>query len=154
MSDNHFRRYFSPSEFPPGELERANPILLQLLGRLRDSLGAPIYPSPAPGALARLDGSEASKHYAVGRQSTAIDVFTEAPSAEFFRHAVHWFTGVGFYPFGQRRGTRWPRWHLDMRDSPLWWYQISKSPIYATGPVESSSLLKHVVYYDPPRATA
>lgn len=142
--------HFSPDEFPPGELELADPILLVMLTRLRAEIGRPIYPSPVTGALARRYGSTKSRHYAVDRKSTAIDVFTKCPSALFFTRAVHLFGGVGFYSNGKFGGAAWPRWHLDLRDVPLWWWSPGADYHYATTAATAATFLLELTRCDPP----
>ena len=72
-------RRFTPGEFPEDPEELAEPRLIYSLDDFAVALGRPVHPSPVPGALARLDGSETSRHYAVGRRSDAVDVFCACP---------------------------------------------------------------------------
>jgi len=58
-------------------LELVNASLLITLQDIRDETGIPITPSPVHDGWARTDGSQASRHYAVGRLSDAGDVFAE-----------------------------------------------------------------------------
>ena len=110
-------KYFKPSEFTDG-FEHADPVMLQGLDHFRELLNAPIYISPAAGALARFDdASSGSGHYAVGRKSDAIDVFCEAPPARVYQLATTCgiWGGVGVYFDTTYAGSAWTMFHLDQR---------------------------------------
>lgn len=115
-------RNFSPNEFPENPELYAEPELIYTLQDLRDLYSKRIYPSPAPGALARFDGSEESQHF-VGpdgklRKSTGVDVFVEGCPFEFYSSIlkIQNIKGIGIY-----LDTKWidgnPRvmFHIDIR---------------------------------------
>lgn len=125
---------FSAAEFPEPPDEHAQPALIYRLQTLRDQLGAPLYPSPARGALARFDGPTTSRHYAVGRRCDAVDVFPATGFlARAWLHAVALFGGVGLYVDTQFRGQPWPMLHVDLRPAPTWWLRDAGVYHYAQG---------------------
>jgi truncated hemoglobin YjbI len=107
-------KYFKPSEFPEDPDTYADPALILLLDNFREIYKHPLTPSPAKGALARLDGAPTSRHYAVGRLSDAVDVFPKGDVSEAWLLAVEmeeWWGGIGLYPFTHPG----PMLHLDLR---------------------------------------
>ena len=89
---------FKASEFPSRhEINLTDPQLFHTLDAYAKELGAPVYPSPAKGALARTYGSKTSRHYAVGRLSTAVDFFPDCDPLKAFLIALMFFGGVGVY---------------------------------------------------------
>lgn len=120
----------SAREFSEDPNEHAEPKLIYSLGFLRKLTNEKMFPSPAPGALARMEGRNSSQHFAVGRKSTASDVFCEGiPIANVFSIlSSKWFNGVGIYidTIGPD-GLPWIMFHLDLRpigfdtETPLIW---------------------------------
>lgn len=107
-------KHFKASEFPEAPDQHADPRLIQELDAFREAFGGGVTPSPAKGALARFDGSATSRHYAVGRQSDAVDIF---PKGEVRRaydilaaDGAPW-GGIGIYPFTHPS----PMLHIDLR---------------------------------------
>lgn len=119
----------SAGEFADDPDNYAEPELIYSLGKLRKLLGTRMYPSPVKGSLARLDGSPTSQHYAVGRLSTACDVFIEGVPFEIFPKIMHsrLFTGIGIYLETRGAdGKPWVMFHLDIRkrDYPFIWIVV------------------------------
>ena len=112
-------RYFYPAtdDFSEDPDQFADPELIYRLDYFREVLGKPVHVSPAPGAMARFDDdAKTSQHYAVGRKSTAIDVFPEGPIIDAWLVAITGrFGGVGVYFDTMYRGERKPMLHLDKR---------------------------------------
>ena len=122
-------RYFKPEEFPPGELPLADQRILSALDAYRGLLGRTIVPSPIKGALARPDASaKGSRHYAIGRQSDAVDCFPSGNVVDAWRVAVMsgLFGGIGYY-LDTMLG---PMLHLDLRPERLWWARIKGEYYY------------------------
>jgi len=89
---------FTAKEFPSRrEINLTDPQLFYILDAYAKELDAPVYPSPAKGALARTIGSKTSRHYAVGRLSTAVDFFPDCDPLKAFLIALMFFGGVGVY---------------------------------------------------------
>lgn len=137
--------HFSPSEFSEDPDKYAEPALIEALDAFRGVLESPIYPSPVMGALARFGGSMTSRHYAVGRKSDAIDVFT----AGDIRHA--WMTafsskiwgGIGVYFDTHYQGKPWPMLHLDLRPGKtIYWYRVNGQ--YGS-PMNSTNDMKRLI---------
>lgn len=123
---------FSPREFADSPDEHAQPALIYRLQTLRARLGAPIFPSPVPGALARFDGPPSSRHYAVGRLSDAVDVFpVDGMVVRAWQQAVALFGGVGLYLDTHFLGRSWPMLHVDLRPEPVWWVRDAGAYHYA-----------------------
>lgn len=134
----HELKNFSEDEFPNCELEYAEPNLLYRLQRQRDVFGAGIYPSKAPGALARFKPKGmTSKHYAEKpadipgweytlKKSTAIDFFTELPPFEAYCKIIssELWDGVGIYFDTERDGKPDVLYHTDYgRDDKAFWFR-------------------------------
>lgn len=114
-------KYFNPKtdKFPEDPNLYSDPNLIYALDLLREAYGYPIYPSPVKGALARLDGSSTSRHYAVGRKSDAIDIFpTKDKDKELYLAALssNLFGGLGLYLDTRGLdGLPLPMLHVDLR---------------------------------------
>lgn len=108
---------FDRGDFPEDPNRNADPVLIQNLQAFRKWHGSYIYPSPVSGALARFEDEDAdSRHYAVGRQSDAVDVFAENPAAAFLLAVTCGLWGaVGIYTNTRYRKQAWPMLHLDCR---------------------------------------
>lgn len=108
-------RHFSDREF--GDWAgRIHPALLFALDVLRETLGAPVVISPAPGSLGRRAGGSKSLHNVdVFGMVFAADVLLPMTlsAAEGFEAALklRLFSGVGVYPFWKPR----PGLHVDVR---------------------------------------
>ena len=114
---------FSPGEFHENPEEHADIFFMRQLDAFAVALESSVFPSPAPGSLARFDGSRTSRHYAVGRQSDACDIFCNCPITKAWTTALQFFTGVGVYFDTRFRGGPWPMLHVDMRPRALVWYR-------------------------------
>ena len=114
-------RHFKPSEFSEW-IGYGHPKLFCSLDEFRRILGCRIFPSPAPGALARFDWSDRkSQHfcdYQGPRLSKAVDVFPDCQIEHAFIMAMcsQLFGGVGVYFDTFYNGKKWPMLHLDIRD--------------------------------------
>jgi len=117
--------HFTPEEFSEDPDRFADPKLIIKLNIFRGLLGIPVYPSPVPGALARFDGDPESRHYAVGRQSDAVDVFCNCGIFRAWTAALHsgLWGGIGVYFDTKFRGGEWPMLHLDCRSKHVLWYR-------------------------------
>lgn len=139
---------FHPHEFRPNELHRLDPEVVYRLQRLRHIIGRRIYPSPAEGAIARFDdGAKYSQHYAVGRMSTAIDVFCEGDPLDNFIAAVgsRLFNGIGIYPYTVFRNRNWVMLHLDTRlGGPVYWARDSLMQYHNSGERMFWSVLRRI----------
>lgn len=80
------------------DLSRVDARVVQALQVWRDLCGKPIALTPVPEGIFRTEGSPTSQHFAVGRLSTALDVFPADPR-EAYLHAldVEAFRGIGLY---------------------------------------------------------
>lgn len=114
---------FEPTEFPENPEEHADIFYIRQLNEFAIALKSAVFPSPVSGALARFYGSSKSRHYAVGRQSDACDVFCNCPISKAFFTALQFFTGVGVYFDTRYMGGEWPMLHTDLRDRELMWYR-------------------------------
>ena len=106
------------SEFSEDPNKYAEPVLIYSLGKLRKLLGMKMRPSPVKGALARFDGKPTTQHYAVGRLSTASDMFIEGIPFYIYSKILHsgLFTGIGIYLDTKGPdGLPWVMFHLDIR---------------------------------------
>lgn len=124
---------FKPDEFPD-DITLADPELLDRLDRLRDFMGSAIYPSPVPGALARTDlGAKSSQHYAVGRKSTAVDIFCAGEPFEAFIKILQsgLFQRVGVYFDTWFRGRRHVMFHIDLKPEKLLWFRNDGAYTYS-----------------------
>lgn len=114
---------FKASEFPEDPERCADVFFLRELNAFAIKLKAAVFPSPAPGALCRFDGSKTSRHYAVERRADACDVFCNCSIGKAWTTAIQRFSGVGVYFDTHFRGGPWPMLHLDMRPEALLWYR-------------------------------
>jgi hypothetical protein len=113
--------FFSPDEFPPGALDHMAHYFIVQIVLFRSRLGAPIMPSPIPEGWFRATGSPSSRHYAVGRQSDAGDIFPlHCDIRRAVMLAVRFFSGVGFYL--DTRPT--VMLHVDMREDQTLWCRV------------------------------
>lgn len=112
-------KYFDPTKdkFSEDPDTYAEPKLIYALDLFRGITGLPIHPSPVSGALARLNGSQTSRHFVVGRKSDAIDIFCEGNIRTIWMLAITsgLFGGIGLYPFTNFKGRRFPMLHIDLR---------------------------------------
>ena len=124
-------RHFKHNDFPEPWSD-ANPILLTMLDDFRDDINSAIIPSLAPGALCRYSAADMeSPHYAVGRQSMAVDVFIPGaqPAWLFLRALMFGWGGIGVYfDTHSNHGDPETMYHLDIRgtanDKPhTCWYR-------------------------------
>lgn len=122
--------HFTPGEFSENPIY-AEPALIYAFDISRGSLKQKMRPSPVKGALARFMGNKDTEHYAVGRRSTAGDVFCEGyPIINFVSLvSLRLFNGIGIYldTIGPD-GLPWVMFHLDIRkkgfdeNNPLIWF--------------------------------
>ena len=131
--------YFNTHEdkFSENPDDYAEPKLIYNLDSFRKIVGRPISPSPVTGALARFDlDSINSRHYAVDRESDAIDVFVSAEPATTFIHAIscRLWGGIGIYFDTKFRGKQHIMYHLDCRPLknglPVIWYRLNGKYFY------------------------
>lgn len=112
---------FKKSEFPCDPDKFVSPQIIHNLQYLRDIINEPIFPSPAPGALARTDeASKKSAHYSnpsQGIYSIAIDVFIQGYVFSNFYQIINsrLFERVGIYFDTIYFNQVWPMFHLDLR---------------------------------------
>ena len=149
--------YFSPFEFPENT-SFAEPQLFYNLGEYRSLIGRKIFPSPARGALARMTGSPSSQHYALGRLSTACDIFCEGTPIQNLISLIgsKLFNGIGIYlDTTGIDGKPWVMFHVDTRvlnDEPPVLWVVTKTNnksnyYYPHDNPEYWSLLKHDLLY-------
>lgn len=90
-----------------------------VLQAIRNAGGFPIYPGPSQNNWGRTYGSKGSEHYAVGRLSTAGDVFPEKGKALRFWILAQGFEeigGIGLYLDTKGiDGRPWIMAHYDLR---------------------------------------
>jgi len=117
---------FTASEWPDvNVLALVDARVLQNLDTLRDRHGQAIHPSRHPDGWARASGSVTSQHYAVGRLSTAADVFPAGDVLSCWLQALAMpvWGGIGLY-LDTRLHSLQPgaMMHLDIRTGPrkLW----------------------------------
>lgn len=94
--------HFSATEWPDHETTLAHVhsgLILSLESFRHEFCDVPLTPSPVTAGWYRLDGSETSQHYAVGRLSLAGDLFPKHDARRVFLLAMTCglFTGIGFY---------------------------------------------------------
>jgi hypothetical protein len=150
-------KYFNPDVdyFPESPDEFADPELIYSLDDFRGITGSPLYPSPVDGALARFDGSITGRHYAVGRKSDAIDVFTDGSPAYVFIKAISCglWGGVGVYLDTKYRNRPSVMFHLDKRPlingQPTIWFRDNYKYFYLrNNPKNAIELIKKLANYD------
>lgn len=150
---NHKQDYPSFPEFIENDinLNRVNAALIVTLQSLRDKTGIPIYPSPVPGAWARTDGSETSRHYAVGRLSDAGDIFPERGRYLELLFRVQQLPnigGIGIYAdTNGLDGHPWPMMHIDMRqyDLRVLWARDGDYHTLNSDPVGFARVLQKII---------
>jgi hypothetical protein len=108
---------FSPEEFPEDPNAYASEYLLATLQSARSALKVPIYPSPAPGALARFDRTT-SMHFCDPDKyeySKAVDFFVAGNPVDAFYKLVmsRTFYRIGVYFDTRYRGQNWVMFHGD-----------------------------------------
>lgn len=124
---------FEPGEFSEDPDLYASTHLIYSLQLARNELAKPVYPSPAPGALARLEAADLkSMHYADPAQgilSRAIDFFVEGnPVKNFFvlLGGGH-FTRFGIYFDTFYNNKPWVMFHADRKtdinQQGFFWYR-------------------------------
>jgi len=120
--------FFTPGEFSEDPNLYAEPQLIMNLDEYRRQLGRRVHPSPVKGALARLDGSTTTEHYAVGRKSTAVDIFPEGSILEAWTLALvsGLWGGIGVYFDTKYAYKPHCMLHLDLRKKHLIWYRLNK----------------------------
>ena len=126
-------RRFTPSEFPEDPEKYSDPVLIHSLDDFAVVLGKAVHPSPAPGALARLDGSKTSRHYAVKRLSDGVDVFCRCSIFRAWATAMMRFGGVGVYFDTMYQGRPWPMLHLDKRQKKTIWFRDEQGQYHYPG---------------------
>jgi len=130
-------RHFHPAEFSE-DIEHADPKLLKKLDKLRDFLAVKIFPSPAPGALARFDlKSHRSQHFASKtRKSKAVDIFTAGDPFSTYLKILHsqLFRRIGVYFDTKLRGCKEIMFHLDLKPQDLMWFRSEGKYMYSTNP--------------------
>lgn len=112
---------FTPGEFSEDPDRWAEPELIYRLQKFRDIMGVAIFPSPDPGALARIDSEDTrSLHFASeiqGVKSRAVDVFVKAPPRRVFIEALasQLWGGIGINFNRTYSRKTWTLFHLDIR---------------------------------------
>lgn len=112
-------RHFSPGEFR--QLDHLNPSVIYAADALRQRIGLRLGVSPVTGAEARFGGNPNSRHYAIGRQSDALDLLFidgNANPAEVWAAALQIpeIGGFGYYPgWRNARGQVVGGIHIDTR---------------------------------------
>lgn len=125
--------HFSRGEFPGDVLERVEDELILSLNEYRGRLGYPVVPSPLVEGWYRAEGSETSRHYAVGRLSDAGDLFPQCDIRRAFLVAqgCEWFGGIGIYlDTNGPDGKPQPMIHLDLRPERIIWMRYEGRYIY------------------------
>jgi len=104
-------------------LDLVSASLLVTLQRIRDKTGIPIIPSPVHAGWARTNGSETSRHYAVGRLSDAGDIFpVKGRCLELWARLLETSNigAVGLYcDTNGPDGTPHPMLHFDLRPAKM-----------------------------------
>jgi hypothetical protein len=147
-------QYFAKDNFPEDPDKHADPDLLYKLDAFRTNWGYRIYPSPAPGALARINDPD-SQHYSdgKGRLSRAVDVFPDCPGGVAFLAALasNLWEGIGLYLDTHFRNQPWDMLHLDLRSRPdqlaLYWIRRQGEYIYPQnhGPEEAAEIVGRAI---------
>jgi len=126
--------HFNKNEFPKGTLDNLSADFITRLDQYRQHLNSPLTPSPVPAGWIRTSGSPNSQHYAVGRLSTAGDVFLSPATAQdarfAFTLACQYFSGVGIYYDTEISGEPRIMLHLDIRDKPTVWCRHKGEYLY------------------------
>jgi hypothetical protein len=119
---------FKKEKFPEDPDKYAEPVLIYEVQSVRTGYNKPIYLSPVKGALARLDGSSTSRHYAIDRKSDAVDIFPTGVPFNFYLELITHpkVGGIGVYlDTTGPDGLPWVMFHMDLRprsnNRPLIW---------------------------------
>lgn len=108
------------------------------LQKLRNIFGKPIVPTRVKAGWARIDGSRTSQHYALGRLSTAGDIFPElgyCMSCWLATQQIPEIKGIGLYlDTNGIDGKFWPMMHFDLRktEKRVFWIR-DKGKYYTLG---------------------
>jgi hypothetical protein len=155
--------HFSPSEFPEDPVAHSLSSLIYTLDDIRKEWRQRIFPSPVKGALARFKGSGTSQHYAIGRKSTAVDIFPEGIPIVFLLTLQRFpqIKGIGIYrdTFGPD-GQYWTMFHIDVREkgfndtAPLIWislkdYSGMRKYYYPQKDTSKWALLNYSLFFKP-----
>jgi len=118
-------QFFSQDEFSGNgarhvDWAKVDSELIRSLDEIRRRSGVAMKPSPASGALYRIDGSKTSRHYAVGRKSDAIDFFPVLKGSDDMNKIVEAVSGLfRIGGFGLYYDTRYNgpavMCHIDLR---------------------------------------
>lgn len=146
-------KFFSPDEFPKGESGYIDEGAIKRYVSARKITRVPWWPSKVPGATARFDGSETSRHFAVGRLSDALDFFpgkeVDLPWFIFQLCSSGLFGGIGVY--FDTKGFEMSSdimFHVDCRPCimgfPLLWYRDNQKYYYVTNPKSFKGLCRRL----------
>lgn len=112
-------KYYNPErdQFSENPDEYAEPELIYTLDKFRSMVKIPLRPSRIDGSLARFEGHEQSRHYAIDRLSDAIKVCPDGSLRKTWLVAIcsGLWGGVGLYPYLKNQGISEPTLHLDLR---------------------------------------
>lgn len=146
---NYKVKYFRKEEFSEDPTIYADVNLIKRLDLLRGFLNTPIFPSPAPGALARFDGRGSSRHYAKYRLSDAIDIFVKEDPFKTFSSILFsgYFYRVGVYFDTTFQGKPLPMFHLDLKPEKLLWMRVDGNYTYSTSPTFYDTLFEEFSQY-------
>lgn len=115
-------------------LDRVGARLVLAIQRFRDVSGIALIPSPVIAGWARNTGSANSQHWALGRLSTAGDLFPargKALSAWLNAIGMPEFGGVGIYnDTNGPDGRPWVMIHVDLRPESVWWIRDTGRYLY------------------------
>ena len=114
--------HFKASEFPSEEeINLTDLRVFRILDDYISDLGYPIYPSKTKGSLARKYGEQTSRHYVIGKLSTAVDFFPDCNPLQAWICALHHFAGVGVYFDTNYKHRKWIMLHGDLRTGQKLW---------------------------------
>ena len=118
-------------EFPSiQEIDLTDPRLFYKLNDYRADLDFKVHPPPVHGALARESGKATSRHFAIGKLSTAVDFFPDCDIKQAWLCTIHYFGGVGVYFDTCYKHRKWCMLHGDLRQNQTLWYR--ENGIYHT----------------------
>ncbi len=117
-------KYFKRVDFSEDPDKFSHPMTIQYADYSREALKERAFPSPVPGAVARMDGSDLSTHFigtfaAPVRKSTALDLFFEGYPIMNFTELLklRLWNGIGIYIHTKGNdGKKWVMFHLDIRE--------------------------------------
>jgi len=133
---------FDSDEFLVGELQFVGIEIIQAVDKFRDLSGVPIYPSIAPGALARIDNNVTNQHHArsdgsvlskamdwfPGRGESITRLLMLALGSGLFGGIGVYFDTNGFVHSSKNM------FHTDVRPKengiPILWYRVGGSYFY------------------------